>query len=415
MDSQLRKCVYSDTLLPALEAEDQIFLLRIADSYRFDFDQIQHLATTARDLEMWRETPLVALWEDWESEIPGSLEERKHGLLEKLDFHLELLRTQAKIYPTDPLRGLPHGKATLVRRPTPGKVFTLCPYFSKDANCCGLHSLEAASGCAIGCSFCSVSASTGNRVEFSADLADRLTAIELEPDRFYHVSAGQSSDSLAWGNRHGILDALFDFARRHPAIQLELRSKSDRIDYLRRHEIPDNIICTWAVNTDTIIRNEEHGSASLHGRLNAAREVADMGTRVGFRIDPIIHYQSWREDYISLIGKTMALFSPEEVDFVSMGAAWFTRSVVREIRHRGGESKALQMPMVEDPQGKLTYPQATRIELYSTLHTALQPWHNRLFVFLCMETIPVWQAVLGECVSVSEELERIFVRRRRSG
>ena len=412
MDSQLRERVYSDTLLPALEAEDQIFLLRIANTHRFDFDQIQHLATTARDLEMWRETPLVALWEDWEAELSGSPEERKHGLLERLDSHLEGLRTQAKIYPTEPLRGLPHGKPTLVRRPTPGKVFTLCPYFSKDANCCGLHSLEAASGCAIGCSFCSVSASTGNRVEFSADLADRLAAIELEPDRFYHVSAGQSSDSLAWGNRHGILDALFDFARRHPAIQLELRSKTDRIDYLQRHEIPDNIICTWAVNTDTIIRNEEHGSATLHGRLNTARKVADMGTRIGFRIDPIIHYRSWREDYTSLIGQMMALFSPEEVDFISLGAAWFTRPVVREIRHRGGESKALQMPLVEDPKGKLTYPRETRIELYSTLTTALQPWHNRVFIFLCMETDPVWQAVLGESVSVSERLERIFARRR---
>ena len=414
MDPQLRERICSDTLFPALEAEDQFFLQRISNDYRFEFEEIQHLATTARDLEMWREAPLAALWEEWEAEVSGEIEERRRSLLDRLDSHLEILRTQAKVYPTEPLRGLPHGKATLVPRPAPAKVFTLCPYFSKDANCCGLHTLEAASGCAIGCSFCSVSASLGDRVEFSADLADRLSAIELEPDRFYHVSAGQSSDSLAWGNRHGILDALFDFAQRHPNIQLELKTKTDRIDYLRRHEIPDNVICTWTVNTETIIRNEEHGTATLPGRLNAARKIADKGCRIGFRLDPVIRYQGWREDYSSLVGKMMALYSPEEVDFISLGAAWFTRPVVREIRHRGGESKALQMPLVEDPKGKLTYPQSTRIELYSALITALQPWQDRLFVFLCMETQPVWEAVLGQSPSVSKELERIFTRRRRS-
>ena len=59
----------------------------------------------------------------------------------------------------------------------------------------------------------------------------------------------------------------------------------------------------------------------------------------------------------------MATFSPEELDFVSIGVASFTQPVIREIRRRGGESKALQMPLVEDPKGKLTYPQETRIEL----------------------------------------------------
>lgn len=412
MEPQARERIYNDTLVPALEAEDQILIRRIADDNRLDFEQIRRLSRTARDLEMWRETSLVNLWEGWESEVSGSTAERTRALLDKLDSHMEDLRTRAKVYPTDPLRGLTHAKPKLEERRAPTRVFTLCPFFSKDANCCGLYTIEAASGCALGCSFCAVSALLGDTVEFSTDLVDRLAEVEIDPDRFYHVSTGQSSDSLVWGNRHGILDALFDFARRHPNIQLELKTKSNRIDYLRRHEIPDNILCTWLVNTDTIIRNEEHGTATLRGRLQAARRVADRGCRVGFHINPVIHYQGWREDYTSLIGQMMALFSPDELDFVCLGVASFTHPVVREIRRRGGETKALQMPLVEDPKGKLTYPQATRIELYSTLYQAMQPWHGKLFVSLCMETTPVWQAVLGGSVSVSKELERIFARRK---
>ena len=85
------------------------------------------------------------------------------------------------------------------------------------------------------------------------------------------------SDSLAWGNRHGVLDALFGFAREHPNARLELKTKSDRIDYLLRHEIPHNVVCSWWLNTDTIIRNEEHGTATLNGRLQAARARFDPG------------------------------------------------------------------------------------------------------------------------------------------
>jgi spore photoproduct lyase len=410
MDPELRTRIYSDTLIPALEAEDQIFLQRIAEDYQLEFEEIQELSRAARDLEMWRETSLATLWQGWETEIPGNNAQRKSALLTRFQSHLDGLRTQAKIYPNEPLRGLARAKATLTTRPAPSRVFTLCPFFSEEANCCGLHTIEAASGCALGCSFCVIGSTLGDKVEFSADLADRLADVELEPDRFYHISTGEFSDSLLWGNRHGMLDALFDFSRRHPNVQLEFKTKSDRIDYLRRHEPPSNIVCTWLVNTDTIIRNEEHGTATLHGRLHAARAVADRGYRIGFHLNPIVRYQGWREDYSSLVGQMMALFSPEELEFVSMGVASFTRALVREIRHRGGESKALQMPLVEDPRDRLTYPEEVRIALYSALYQAMQPWQGKVFVFLCMETRPVWRAVLGETVAIGDELERIFSR-----
>lgn len=72
MEPQLRERIYSDTLFPALEAEDRIFLHRISNDYRFEFEEIQHLATTARDLEMRREAPLAALWEEWEAVLGES-------------------------------------------------------------------------------------------------------------------------------------------------------------------------------------------------------------------------------------------------------------------------------------------------------------------------------------------------------
>jgi len=33
---------------------------------------------------------------------------------------------------------------------------------------------------------------------------------------------------------------------------------------------------------------------------------------------------------------------------------------------------------------------------------------GKVFVFLCMETTPVWESVLGQTIPVNEELERLF-------
>lgn len=411
MDTALRERIYRDTLVPALEAEDQSFLQNLAIEYDLEFRDIQALAIAARDLEMWRETPLASLWAEWESETPQSSANRKQRLLDRLATHMEQLQTREKMYPTEPLRGLTRAQPQLHERAAPTKVFTLCPYFSSETNCCELHIIEAVTGCALGCSFCNVNASMGETVEFSTDLAERLATVELDADRFYHVSTSHMSDSLVWGNRHGLLDALFGFARRHPGVQLELKTKSDRIDYLLRHEIPGNILCSWWINTDTLIRNEEHGTAPLRSRFRAARELCDRGCAIAFHINPIVHYQGWREEYVSLIGNLMAMFSPEEIDFVSLGILWLSPPVVRGIRHRGGETKILQMPLVADPGDRLTYPKETRIELLTAIYRAMQPWSDKVFVFLCMETAPVWEAVLGQVTPVGENLERLFRRR----
>ena len=128
MDPELRTRIYSDTLIPALEAEDQIFLQRIAEDYPLEFEEIQELSRAARDLEMWRETSLAALWQEWETEVSGDGGQRKSALLALLESHLAGLRTQAKTYPNEPLRGLARARATLTTRPAPSRVFSLC-YF----------------------------------------------------------------------------------------------------------------------------------------------------------------------------------------------------------------------------------------------------------------------------------------------
>ena len=52
------------------------------------------------------------------------------------------------------------------------------------------------------------------KIEFDQHFHQKLQNIELDSTRHYHVGTGQSSDALMWGNTHGILDAMMEFAKK---------------------------------------------------------------------------------------------------------------------------------------------------------------------------------------------------------
>jgi spore photoproduct lyase len=259
--------------------------------------------------------------------------------------------------------------------------------------------------CGFGCSYCSIqSFYHDDKIHFDSGFADKLGALVLDPDRTYHIGTGQSSDSLMWGNRFGVLDALMDFARSHPNVILELKTKSKNVAYLLRNPIPRNVICTWSLNPPAIIRNEEHLTAGLDDRLAAARRVADRGIVVGFHFHPMVHYADWRADYVALFARVEEGFEPSEVALVSLGTLTFTKSVIRRIRGGGLRTRILQMPLTESG-GKLSYPDEVKLEMFSHAYRSLASWHGRVFFYLCMESHRLWRPVFGFEYSSNRVLE----------
>ncbi len=178
------------------------------------------------------------------------------------------------------------------------------------------------------------------------------------------------------------------------------------ITHLTKVEIPANIICTWSLNTQSIIQHEEHGTASLEKRLEAARKIADKGTLIGFHFHPIIHYLDWRQDYYQMYQRVQQLFDPAEIAMISLGTLTFIKPVMKKIRERDFHTKILKMPMVE-AAGKLSYPPATKLELFSHAYTSFsQQWHEEVFFYLCMEGHDIWQPVFGYRYRSNDEFEQ---------
>jgi len=236
-----------------------------------------------------------------------------------------------------------------------------------------------------------------------------LAKIELQNDRRYHIGTGQSSDALVWGNRNGILDDLMDFARQNPNVLLEFKTKSDNISYFLENDIPANIVCSWSLNPQIIIDNEEHYTASLEKRLSSARAVADKGIKVSFHFHPIIYYDDWTSAYPEIAQTIMRQFKPEEILFISFGSVTFIKPVIPQIRERGMPTKILQMDFVTDPHGKLTYSDEIKINKFRLMYETFQSWQNKVFFYLCMEKAKLWDPSFGYVYKTNEEFEQALL------
>jgi len=293
--------------------------------------------------------------------------------------------------------------------PKDGFGLGLCPVASEKTRCCNLLTLDAVESCGFDCSYCSIqSFYTQNTITFDSDFATKLKNLNLDKNRSYHIGTGQSSDSLMWGNREGILDSLFEFAREYPNVILEFKTKSHNIDYLLENDVPKNILCTYSLNTTTIIENEEHLTASLDKRINAARKLADKGVKVGFHFHPIVEYENYLTEYREMYKKIINSFKPSEVVLISFGTLTFIKPVIKQLRERSFKSKITQMPF-EDASGKSSYPDNIKVEMFKSAYESFSLWHQDVFFYLCMEEHQMWEKTFGYQYATNNDFERAMI------
>jgi len=392
-------------LFGRLSGDHRRFIIQQARRHPFSQQDLKLLCDIAIDLEMWGSGNLAQIWPD-ESSFRQTDKALKKRVLQEIRNAWEALKFEPNQYPEK--SHAPKISAAAVPVLIEKKKLGLgyCPVASPKTRCCNLQTLDAVDNCGYGCSYCSIqSFFDGKEISFDKRFADKLNQLELDPEKTYHIGTGQSSDSLMWGNSHGALEAVIQFAQRNPNVILEFKTKSANISHLLKSELPSNILCTWSLNTETIISQEEHGTASLDKRLEAARRVADKGVVVGFHFHPMVHYKQWKEDYQSVIHQVTEMFNPDEVALVSLGTLTFIKPVIREIRKRGVGSQILKLPLV-DAQGKYSYPDEIKIDMFSHAYLCFpNEWKKQVFFYLCMEAQALWRPVFGFTYDSNDEFE----------
>ena len=390
-----------NTIYSKLPAASQEFIQQKSLELKFTFSEIKQIVDMARDLDMWNEKSIIEIFPQ---------HEQKKVVFARLKKAYEALRSKPNSYENFELKNIPgEQKFNFKTEPKDGFGLGLCPVASEKTRCCNLLTLDAVESCGFDCSYCSIqSFYNQNTITFDSDFANKLKNLNLEKNKTYHIGTGQASDSLMWGNREGILDALFEFARDNPNVILEFKTKSDNISYFLENEVPKNILCTWSLNTPTIIQNEEHLAASLDKRINAARKVADRGVKVGFHFHPIVEYENYLDEYKSVYDRLLKEFKADEVALISFGTLTFIKPVIKQLRDREFKSKITQMPF-EDASGKSSYPHETKVEMFKHAYESFAPWHQDIFFYLCMEEHEMWKETFGYQYATNNDFERAML------
>ena len=386
---------FANTLIDNLSKKEQEFIKEKNLIYHFSFQELKQIIDMAVDLKMWQESSLAELWEDKKDKKSSiaifvqKYQKIKNKLKSYENFEIDKQKTRKiKFAHLDKKVG-----------------FGRCPVASEKTRCCNLMTLDVVESCGFDCSYCSISSFYNEDiVSFIPNLREKLDSLRIEQEKIYHIGTGQSSDSLMWGNKNGILEALFLFAKKNPNVILELKSKSDNIEYFLKHEVPKNIIVTWSLNPQVIIEKEERLTSSLSQRLKAAKKIQQKGLLIGFHFHPMIYYQNWKQDYKEIFEYLLDNFDPKLIAMISFGTLTFIKPVIKKLRKRAIKSKILQMPLV-DASGKLSYPYDIKKEMFIFAYTSFKKWHNKVYFYFCMEDKKLWKDVFGFEYSTNEEFE----------
>lgn len=396
--------VSNNLLFQNLASENRLFLEQVAKKYLLTQQDLFNLVEWTTDFEMWNAGLLSELWEDSQTEMLQG-KRKKQEILNRLKKRWTQLKTDLPDYSHAPKVLKEKGAIKFTKKDSNDPVLGLCPVFSEKTRCCNLQTLDAVMNCGYECTYCSIqSFYHGEEIIFQGNFKEKLEQIKIDPNRTYHIGTGQASDSLLWGNKNNVLEDLFAWVKQYPNVVLELKTKSANIHYLQDNPIPSNVIVTWSLNAETIVKNEERRTAPLSARLSAARKVADKGILVGFHLHPIVAFQGWKTEYPQLVKHLTTHFSPEEVALVSMGTLTFIKPVMKQLRQRKINSKILQMPF-ENAAGKSSYPIELKKEFFKIIYNCFHPWHNKVFFYLCMEDPSLWPHVFGFDYASNEAFE----------
>ena len=298
--------------------------------------------------------------------------------------------------------------------PFKGKFFKRCPGARPGLTCCNYFVLNLGLQCDMNCSYCYLQSFINNPVmKLYSNLDDALGELREMgkdlSDQTMRIGTGEVIDSLSLDELSLYSRKLIEFFKDYPNWRLEFKTKSNKVDQFLNTPHAGNVIVSWSINPQEVIQSEEHMTASMEERLEAARKVRNKGFLVSFHIDPMIEHPGWEVNYPKLVKRICTEFSPDEIPYVSVGALRFQPEQRHMMRDRfGGTSLVNQAELFPGHDGKYRYESDLRKEMYQSVMSAFKEEDPKWKVFICMENPETWLANYEAMPKSVDGLEELF-------
>jgi len=231
----------------------------------------------------------------------------------------------------------------------------------------------------------------GTRVGSASDNA-RCAGDKKQP---FRIGTGELSDSLA-------LDPITEFSKKlafamaeFENVRLELKTKSKNVEHLLDLPRKDHVVIAWSINPAEIIEREEHKTARFDERLRAAVLAAKAGFHVAFHFDPMIYCENWKEIYSSALDEIIKQLPQEKIQWMTIGGLRYQPQLKPIAYKRYPQTTLFEKDSVLAEDGKVRYLRTIRTQMFQFLYQKIKKDLPQTYTYLCMESKPVWENVVG--------------------
>jgi len=324
---------------------------------------------------------------------------------EKIAIDSEKYLSENKL-PVDP-------KRVLLLTRSKGEVVKDCPGTAAPYLCCRYQVINQTLNCPLDCTYCILQfylnqPATVVYTDYQAIIAATEQRIISQPRRFFRFGTGELGDSLALSASQFFAVRLIDFFTSQTNALLELKTKTDRISRILDRPHDGRTVLSWSLNPAVIKRSEERLAAPVERRIKAAAKAVKHGFMVGFHFDPIIDIPDWEKHYGALIDELYENIDPARIAWISLGSLRFPPSMKEKIIARYPQSKIPYGELIRGQDQKMRYFRLRRTGLYEFIYAKLNRVSNPPFIYFCMESPAVWQAVCGFTPKSNVHLDYLF-------
>lgn len=198
------------------------------------------------------------------------------------------------------------------------------------------------------------------------------------------LRCGEGGDALAMDHITKFSETLVPFFSFTPNAHLELWTRTNNVAPLLNLQHRGCTTVVFAITPESVIAQEEEGTASLKSRIVAARNLADRGYKIIFSIDPVIQYEGWEEDYNALIAEIFNSFPRAALAGIELSCFHYPRGLASKVADRFPKSRIFYGELVP-VNGSYRYFRPIRQQMYTHLLNAIKEHSEETSVQIVQE------------------------------
>jgi spore photoproduct lyase len=144
-----------------------------------------------------------------------------------------------------------------------------------------------------------------------------------------------------------------EFAKNNPNLTIEIRTKSNSYTKISHLKPIDNVILSWTLSPDEIVKDIEKDTPTLNRRLKSLCDATSDGWNTRICLDPILYVKNWKNIYSNLISKIVENPELKNISDITFGVFRINSEYLKKIKKMRVDSKIIYHPYKNMVQLKL--------------------------------------------------------------